>query len=189
MCPYDTAVAIHPWEERWPMTVLDGDVRESCQVGLLIELLKEGSVSWPVPFALLSYFFFLSEVWVQRAGVAVAIAKPGGAEVTNSSQVAWEFPVFQMESLMSQGTPSIPGKPTQLVTLAGGPEDGSHCSGQGRNPGWAGLLLMLWSLITSLTSYLCTVHYEREKKIPVLTTVIFVFVTGFKLPDSPPPIE
>ena len=41
-------------------------------------------------------------MWVQRAGVAVAITKPGGAEVTNSSQVAWEFPGFQMESLMSR---------------------------------------------------------------------------------------
>ena len=32
------------------MTVLDGDVRESCQVGLLIELLKEGLSQLTCPF-------------------------------------------------------------------------------------------------------------------------------------------
>ena len=162
------------------MTVLEGDVRESCQVGLLIKLLKEGLRQLTCPFC---PPLFLLPVWsVGAKGWSCSGRRKtrrcrGNQLIPGSLGISW----FSNGKSHVLGTPSIPGKSTQLVTLAGDPEDGSHCSGQGRNPEWAGLLLMLWSLITGLTSYLCTVHCEREKQIPVLTTVIFVFC--YRLPN------
>ena len=38
---------------------------------------------------------------MQQVGAAEAITKLGRAEVTDSSQLAWDFPGFKMESLMS----------------------------------------------------------------------------------------
>lgn len=72
----------------------------------------------------------------------MAIAKPGGAEVTNSSQLAREFLPLNWK-VSCPGNPFSPGQTDTFVTLAGDPEDGSHHCRQGRNQEGAGFLLIL----------------------------------------------